>query len=85
MKTASELLGRGVLMQMPTDIIIDSWNVLSWEEPIRIIESNSSKDIHQELKKAILTGMGDFKLKSRVSQRLRVHHEPNEKLRHQCV
>lgn len=51
----------------------------------RIIESNSSKDIHQELRKAILTGIKDFKLKNRLSEILRVHHEPNEKLRHQCV
>lgn len=60
--------------------MIDSWNILSWKESIRIVESNSSKHIQQELRKAILTGMGDFKMK-----RLRVHHEPKEKLRHQCV
>lgn len=84
MRIASEFLGKDVLMQAHADIIIDSWNVLSWKRLIRIIESKSSKDICQELRKAISTGMGDFKLKSYVSER-QVQHEPNEKLKHQPV
>lgn len=37
------------------------------------------KGIHQEVRRAILIGMGDFKLKISVSERLGVHHGPNGK------
>jgi len=37
------------------------------------------KDILQEIRKAILIGMEDFKLKRSVSERLGIHHRPNEK------
>lgn len=43
------------------------------------------KDIHQEIRKALLIGMWDFKLKSSVSERPGFHrHRPNEKWK-QCV